>query len=207
MEFENSKCVWTLDKLVSCYALLCIWECYLWQNNATTRVINIIEFIMAKIGQSGQISLGPVVTAWEQDARLGCLTGGLGPGQLLNQSCDCGHMTRIPGLHSPGRYWILEDIDRWRCDCDRITRIPGLNSSEYHTNPLRYNRPIIYTGGEMGLVDGWSVSWFVFNTKMASSREDVISITLGKCGWLGRFTSPAPGNMLWLESYPLQRGV
>ena len=32
------------------------------------------------MGQSGQISLGPAVTAWEQDARLGCLTGGLGPG-------------------------------------------------------------------------------------------------------------------------------
>ena len=36
---------------------------YLLQNNATTRVINIIEFIMAKMGQSGQISLGPAVTA------------------------------------------------------------------------------------------------------------------------------------------------
>ena len=33
---------------------------------------------------------------------MGCLTGGLGPGPLLNQSCDCDHMTRIPGLHTYG---------------------------------------------------------------------------------------------------------
>ena len=53
----------------------------------------------------------------------------------------------------------------------------------------------------MGLVGGWRASWFVFNKRMASSREDVISMTLGKCGWFGKLTSPAPGNMLWLESF------
>ena len=41
---------------------------------------------MAKMGQSDQISLGPAVTAREQDVRLGCLTGGHDPGQLLHQN-------------------------------------------------------------------------------------------------------------------------
>ena len=36
-----------------------------------------IKFMIAKM--SDQISLGTVVTAWEQDARLGCLTDGCGP--------------------------------------------------------------------------------------------------------------------------------
>ena len=37
------------------------------------------------------------------------MTGGLGPGQLLHQSCDCSYMTRIPDLHISGCQAMPQD--------------------------------------------------------------------------------------------------
>ena len=70
-------------------------------------------------------------------ARPGCLTGGLGPGQLVHQSCDCDHMTRIPVLHTSGCQAMPQDarlgcltgglgpgqLVHQSCDCDHMTRI------------------------------------------------------------------------------------
>jgi len=63
-----------------------------------------IKYIMAKMLQSGQISLGAALTACEQARPQDqvVLLMDVVWGQLLHQSCDCGHTTRILGLHTLG---------------------------------------------------------------------------------------------------------